>query len=99
MHRNGPPAAARRERGAAFVWLLLLVGAIIAGGIWIWHSRSTAPSTDVTLTYSARQERLRISVVEAGQLKAAKSADIYCEVRGSATILELVDEGKQVTSG
>jgi HlyD family secretion protein len=38
-------------------------------------------------------------VVESGQLKASKSTDIYCEVKGGATILFLVAEGTQVKEG
>lgn len=92
-------AASSRERGGAFLWVVVIVVLIAAGGVWIWHSRSTNATGDVAVTWTTKREKLRISVVESGQLKASKSNDIYCEVKGGATILFLVDEGTQVNAG
>lgn len=97
---NGTSAGARRgQRGGAFIWVIAIVVLIAAGGVWLWRGRSTAQTGDVAITWRARKEKLRISVLESGQLKASKSTDIYCEVKGGATILYLVPEGTQVAAG
>ena len=88
-----------KQRGGAFVWVIVIVVLIAAGGVWLWKGRSTAEGGDVAVTWKTRQEKLRISVIESGQLKASKSTDIYCEVKGGATILYLVPEGTQVNAG
>ncbi|HET6163943.1 MAG TPA: efflux RND transporter periplasmic adaptor subunit [Planctomycetota bacterium] len=85
-----------KQRGGAFVWVIVIVVLIAAGGVWLWQGRSTAQAGDVAVTWKTRQEKLRISVIESGQLKASKSTDIYCEVKGGATILYLIPEGTQV---
>ncbi len=92
-------ALSRSARGAALLWLIAVVVALAVGGVLVWQHRSSGPAKETTLTWVAAREKLRISVVEAGQLKAAKSVDIYCEVKGGATILELVDEGTKVQEG
>src|SRR5262245_5156285 len=89
----------RPRRGAALVWVILVMVALAVGGVMLWQGRSPDTKQDVTLPYVAAREKMRISVVESGQLKAAKSVDIYCEVKGGATILELVDEGTKVQKG
>jgi len=94
--RVEPSAAPRATRGGAFVWVMVIVVVLVGLGVWLWGRRSTADSQSAPITWSATREKLRISVVESGQLKAAKSTDIYCEVKGGATILFLVDEGTQV---
>jgi HlyD family secretion protein len=88
-----------KQRGGAFVWVIVIVVLIAAGGVWLWRGRSTAESGDVAVTWKTRKEKLRISVIESGQLKASKSTDIYCEVKGGATILFLIPEGTQVSAG
>jgi hypothetical protein len=88
-----------KQRGGAFVWVIVIVVLIAAGGVWLWKGRSTADGGDVAVTWKTRLEKLRISVIESGQLKASKSTDIYCEVKGGATILYLVPEGTQVNAG
>jgi len=90
---------AGRRRGAALLWLIVAVLALAAGGILLWRGRGEGPTQEKTLRWVAAREKLRISVVESGQLKAAKSVDIYCKVKGGATILELVDEGTKVKAG
>jgi HlyD family secretion protein len=82
--------------GGAFVWVIVIVVLIAAAGVWLWRGRSTNQAGDVAVTWTTKKEKLRIAVVESGQLKASKSTDIYCEVKGGATILFLVAEGTQV---
>ena len=93
------PSAKRRQTGGAFLWVIVGVVVIAAAGVWLWRERSTNQTGDVAVTWTTKREKLRISVVESGQLKASKSNDIYCEVKGGATILFLIDEGTQVNAG
>lgn len=88
-----------RERGAAIVWVIVTMAVLAVGGFLVWGSRDEAAGTELALTTNVAREKLRVAVVEAGQLKAARSTDIYCKVRGGATILELVDEGTHVKEG
>ncbi len=100
MNKNSSDLARpRRQRGAAIFWVIGIVLLLAAGGIAFWQNRGEAPTKDLTLTWAAVQEKMRVSIVESGQLKAAKSVDIYCKVKGGATILELVDEGTRVNEG
>jgi RND family efflux transporter MFP subunit len=87
------------RRGAALLWVVLALVGLAVGGFVFWGDRGPDAKQEMTLPYVAVREKLRISVVESGQLKAAKSVDIYCEVKGGATILELVDEGTKVHAG
>jgi HlyD family secretion protein len=96
---RGQPGASRGQLGGAFLWVIVGVVVIAAAGVWLWHGRSTNQTGDVAVTWTTKREKLRISVVESGQLKASKSNDIYCEVKGGATILFLIDEGTQVNAG
>jgi RND family efflux transporter MFP subunit len=89
----------RSSRGAAIVWLIAAVVALGVGGFLFWGGRGEAEAAEIALSTTAGKEKLRVAVVEAGQLKAARSTDIYCKVRGGATILELVDEGTWVKEG
>jgi hypothetical protein len=92
---RGDQGMRAKQRGGAFVWVIVIVVLIVAGGVWLWRGRSTADSGDVAVTWKTRKEKLRISVIESGQLKASKSTDIYCEVKGGATILFLIPEGRR----
>jgi RND family efflux transporter MFP subunit len=89
----------RATRGAAILWLIGVVAALAVGGFLVWGGRDEKGTTEIALSWTAAQEKLRIAVVESGQLKAARSTDIYCKLRGGATILELVDEGVKVSEG
>ena len=87
------------RRGALLVWVALALVGLVAGGSVIWSNRSTtAGRRDFTL-YEVEHQNLRISVLESGNLQAAESIDIYSEIRGSTTILNLIDEGTWVQAG
>ncbi len=89
----------RSRRGAAILWLLVVVAGLAVGGFLWWGRRDDKVDTELALSATVAREKLRVSVVESGQLKASKSVDIYCKVKGGATILELVDEGVRVNEG
>lgn len=87
------------RRGAAIVWVIVAVAALAVGGFLFWGRGDEQADAEIALSTVVAREKLRVAVVESGQLKAARSTDIYCKVRGGATILELVDEGTRVTEG
>ena len=68
------------RRGAAILWLLVVLGLLAAGGFFVWGRRDQKEDKELALSFVAAKEKLRVSVVEAGQLKAARSVDIYCKV-------------------
>ncbi len=49
------------------------------------------------LTYKVKRQNLVISVVESGNITALKSLKIINQVPGTRNILEVVDEGTQIT--
>ncbi len=89
----------RSNRGAVLWWVLLLVAAAAVTAVILLRGEAQSTVSDRSLLETVRREKLRISVLESGQLKAAKSVDIYSEVRGVTTILKLIDEGTEVEEG
>jgi HlyD family secretion protein len=77
---------------------LVVLGLIIAVGIWWWRRADQGIGT--APTFEARQGPLEISVLEGGSLSALESQEIKCEVRMSyqgTKILRIVEEGYFVT--
>lgn len=89
----------RGEAGGAGIWVVAAVVVLAVGGVFLWQGRGESGAETRIATWTAKRDKLRISVIESGQLKANKSVDIFCEVRGGSTILELVDEGTRVAKG
>ena len=81
---------------------LLAVAAalVIAGGSWMvvrWSGPSAVVGGADRYTVSPRS--FDVMLQEKGELKAAKSTDIKCEVEGRATIISLIEEGAAVKEG
>ncbi len=95
------PAPARARRGLSW-WPLASLAALLFGVYWFglrpggWWS-----SAPVGALHGApvRRGPLRISVIERGNLKAADSVSLKCEIEGQTAILELIEEGTQVEEG
>lgn len=72
------------------------VGVIAAVG---WALRGDEGDSRQVEGATVERGRLRLSVVERGNLKAAESVDLKCEIEGQVKILSLIDEGVQVEPG
>jgi len=98
-HNASPaqPAGHLRRRIAAALALL----AAVLLGLWLWSpgggSRSLIVGGD--LTYTVKRGDLRISSIERGNVKAARSLPIYSRLEGEHTIVSLVPEGTNVKQG
>ncbi|MEQ1895226.1 MAG: efflux RND transporter periplasmic adaptor subunit [Planctomycetota bacterium] len=72
------------------------VGVIAAAG---WALRGDDEASKEIQGATVERGRLRLSVVERGNLKAAESVDLKCEIEGQVKILSLIDEGELVEPG
>jgi multidrug efflux pump subunit AcrA (membrane-fusion protein) len=91
-------------RGRGRRWLLragavlLLVGAIGAGAVWLVSSLQA--KTQLALqVYQVNRGELLVSITEDGNLESADNLDIKCGVAGGSTILWIVEDGKEVQEG
>ncbi len=91
-------ALRKKRRGWGFIALVVL--AIAVAG-WYAFSGPGLGSNGTAAIEGATVESgsLRISVVERGNLKAAESVDLACELEGRTTILWLIEEGSAVQPG
>ncbi len=90
-----PTRTKRVARRAVFILVLL------AAGITGWSmlpSLGNGSSSDVT-KFTVAPRAFSVMLKEKGELKAATSTDIVCEVEGRSTIISLVKEGKAVKKG
>lgn len=106
----GAPAseasAAPVRRGFRMPWRLLMVVALVAGGVAAYPylkpylgADEDATALDTMPSHTVAQGPLVVSVTEDGSLVSAENVDIACGVAGGATIVSLVDDGAQVTEG
>ena len=81
----------------------ILVAVIVAGagtGIWWMVGVARAANLDVKADrYTVVRRSFTISLKEKGELKAAKSTQLKCEVEGRSTIIRLIAEGAAVKEG
>ena len=90
--------------------MLLIVGATVAG-VSLVAQRGTSgaqarsdekPKVDVGAdvpTYQVKPGKLRVSVVERGNLESSSNHDVYCSVERQTTIIRIVPEGTRVKKG
>ncbi|MDX9975381.1 MAG: hypothetical protein RBU21_20510, partial [FCB group bacterium] len=79
----------------SLLWKLALVLAIVAVLIYAVTRETVAPSSGTVAV--AKRGPLNISVLEKGNVEALESQLIKSEVRGQTKILDIVEEGYQVT--
>ena len=74
--------------------------AVITGVIWVATSLGggTGPGGGVD-KFTVAPQSFKVLLKEKGELKAAKSTDVKCEVEGKSTIISLIDEGTPVKEG
>lgn len=100
--RPKPAAASARPRRrfgvktiALFVVLVLIGGFAALATTW---KNSGAGPTDLQAAIVSPQT-FNVVLKEKGELKAAKSTDVKCEVEGRSTIISLIPEGTPVQQG
>ena len=97
--RDGSVAKARGERLGR---RLGVVGAVAVSAFAIWWGAtwSRSPSDSAAIDkFTVEPRTFSVLLTEKGELKAANSTDIKCEVEGRSTIISLVEEGKAVKEG
>lgn len=95
--RNAPG----KKRGAKlflFVAAFLLIGGVVAVASGLLFKGSGAAASEIQLAEVAPKS-FAVVLKEKGELKAAKSTDIKCEVEGRSTIISLIPEGTPVQQG
>jgi HlyD family secretion protein len=88
------PRAERRKR-----WIVLLafgVLMVVAAVVFYLRPRVGKAALD---TFAVTPRDFTVALHEKGELKAAKSIDIKCEVEGRSTIIWLIPEGTEVAEG
>ena len=82
---------------------LLITGgvvAVVAAGLLLGKdSMFGSDESNAVEGVTVQRGSLRIGVVETGNLEAANSVEIKCELEGSSTILYLIEEGTKVEPG
>lgn len=91
--------AAGRRRTIQLSLAVAIVGLLAAGG-WAATSWMRGASQIANIDkFTVAPQTFIVALKEKGELKAAKSTDIKCEVEGKATIISLIDEGTAVKQG
>ncbi len=79
--------------------VVLAAGAVVvAGYMGFSRLRASAPTEDVQL-FKVTRRSFPIILQEKGELKAASSIEVKCELEGRSTIIQLVPEGSHVKKG
>ncbi|MFH0980346.1 MAG: efflux RND transporter periplasmic adaptor subunit [Planctomycetota bacterium] len=80
-------------------WIgLVLIGALAGGSAGFYYLRPRVGKLEADLFTVTRRD-FTVALHEKGELKAAKSIDIKCEVEGRSTIIWLVPEGTEAAEG
>jgi HlyD family secretion protein len=69
----------------------------LAFATWRWGAGGGAD--DHPAAYTVERRDFSVTLLEKGELRAAKSVDIRCEVEGRSTIIWLIEEGTEVKKG
>jgi len=80
-------------------WVVLLaLGAVATAAAGIVHWFPGGSNLDVD-AFTVTRRNFTIALHEKGELKAAKSIDVKCEVEGRSNIIWLIPEGTEVAEG
>jgi len=94
-----------KSRIFRFTIIAIVVCALVAGGVWLYQTRTAAQSatstTDYTQVVSVQQGDLNASISVVGELDAAQQQDmVFDRLSGTATLLTLaVQAGNTVQAG
>lgn len=90
----------QRIRAASTPYLLF--GVIVVGvgayGIWHWLGGERTVVNEL-VTHPIEKRSFNVTFQEKGELKAASSKEIKCQVEGRSTVIFLIPEGSMVKSG
>lgn len=99
---EGAGGSARWRRPAKVVVLTAIVGGVAAVAAGGWSVAGFGKSTDRDAgfdRYIVATRSFTVDLREKGELKAAQSVDIKCEVEGRSTIISIIEEGTAVKKG
>lgn len=90
---------AGRRRTIQLSLVVAIVG-LLAAAVWATTSWKKSASQIANIDkFTVAPQTFTVALKEKGELKAAKSTDIKCEVEGKSTIITLIDEGTSVKEG
>lgn len=90
--------AKRGKRTRRSTWpVRVAVVLVIAAGAFYYFQRGTEHVISAGTTFVVTRGPMEITVLEGGNVEAAKSQELKCEVEGQTKILSLVEEGSTVT--
>jgi len=97
--RASRATAAGRRRTLQLTLGVVIVG-LLAAVVWATTSWTRAATHIANVDkFTVAPQTFTVALKEKGELKAAKSTDIKCEVEGKSTIISLIDEGTNVKEG
>jgi len=102
---SSPPSAAvyAKTKGGRvrlrLAFAVCLIGIVGAAGWTVWAWTQSAKALVGVNKFTVAPRSFNVVLKEKGELKAAKSTDINCEVEGRSTIITLIPEGTAVKEG
>ncbi|GIK17386.1 MAG: hypothetical protein BroJett003_23500 [Planctomycetota bacterium] len=102
QQRKTNPGGTQAFRRRAATGVNLAIGAVIglAAVYGVWRLAAPAAKTVPSiLTHTAARRSFTVSLQEKGELKAASSREVKCEVEGRSTVIFLIPEGTSVKEG
>ena len=79
--------------------LVSVVGTILIAAPFISGSMTPDEAEGPKLTHKIKRDHLKVSVTEQGTLESSNNTEIKCRVRGTSTVLSVVETGTEVTQG
>jgi len=91
--------AAGRRRTLQLTLMVVILG-LLGAAVWALTSWERTASQIANIDkFTVAPRTFTVALKEKGELKAAKSTDVKCEVEGKSTIITLIDEGTSVKEG
>jgi len=98
--RSSNTANAASRRRTVQLSLAVAVVGLLAAAVWAATSWKRSASQLANIDrFTVVPRTFTVALKEKGELKAAKSTDVKCEVEGKSTIITLIDEGTAVKEG